>query len=81
MIVFVALMVALITRTFGPTAAAWVGAGLVGLGAAVLAGWAVLLDGPAEFGALERCGGDLLLVGLGVLFVAAGVPTFAAGVS
>jgi hypothetical protein len=81
-LIFGLLMAGLITETFGldDEAAAWVGAGLVGLGSATFAGWAVVLHLDVELPRAERLGGDLLLAGLGVLLVVAGLPTFAAGV-
>jgi hypothetical protein len=81
-LVFTAFVAGLLTHTFAldDEAEAWVGAGLVGIGSLVLAGWAVVLrlDEPLDWA--ERAGGDLLLAGLGVLFVVAGFATFAAGV-
>src|SRR4051794_15802848 len=79
-IVFAGLLAFLITRKSAPDAVAWVGAGLVGLGSLVLTAWALVLNFEPDLGPAERIGGDLLLVGFGVLFVAAGLPTFAAGV-
>jgi hypothetical protein len=79
-IVFAALIAGLATKTFDQAAAAWVGAGLVGLGSAVFAGWALALRGDVDFARVERVGGDLLLVGAGVFLVFAGLPTFFAGV-
>jgi hypothetical protein len=78
-IVFAGLVVFLVTRKSAPGAESWVGAGLVGLGSLVLAAWALVLNFEPDLGRAERYGGDLLLVGFGVLFVAAGLPTFAAG--
>ena len=51
-----------------------------GIGVMVLTAWAVVirLDEPLAWA--ERAGGDLLLAGIGVAFVVAGLPTFAAGV-
>ena len=81
-IVFAALVAGLVTGTFAldDEAVAWVGAGLVGLGAAVLAGWTVVLHLGTELPWAERVGGDLLLAGIGFGLVVAGLPTFAAGV-
>jgi hypothetical protein len=79
-LVFAALLASLITKSFTPVPAAWVGAGLVGLGAALLAAWAAVIQFAPSLGWAERFGGDLLLVGFGVFFVAAGLPTFAAAV-
>jgi hypothetical protein len=81
-VVFAALVAGIITDTFSPDdrALAWVGAGLVGVGAGVLAGWAVVLHLDVELEWAERLGGDLLLAGLGFGFVIAGMPTFLAGV-
>jgi peptidoglycan/LPS O-acetylase OafA/YrhL len=79
-LVFAGLVAGLLTGTFDQMAVTWVGAGLVGLGSAVLAAWALVLQFDPDLGPVERYGGDLLLVGFGVLFVAAGLPTFAAGV-
>jgi hypothetical protein len=78
-LVFAGLMVALITRDRAPEPVAWVGAGLVGVGSLVLAAWALVINFETDLGRAERYGGDLLLVGFGVLFVVAGLPTFAAG--
>ena len=78
-LVFAGLVVFLATRRSAPGVESWVGAGLVGLGSLVLAGWALVLNFEVDLGWAERYGGDLLLVGFGVLFVVAGLPTFAAG--
>jgi hypothetical protein len=78
-LVFAGLIAALITRSSHTEPVAWVGAGLVGLGAAALTAWALVLNFEPDLGPAERFGGDLLLVGFGVLFVIAGLPTFAAG--
>jgi hypothetical protein len=78
-LVFAGLMVALIMRSSRTEPVAWVGAGLVGLGSLVLTAWALVLNFEPDLGWAERFGGDLLLVGFGVLFVAAGLPAFAAG--
>jgi hypothetical protein len=78
-LVFAGLMAALITRHSKIEPVSWVGAGLVGLGAAVLTAWALVLNFEPDLGRAERFGGDLLLVGFGVLFFIAGLPTFAAG--
>jgi hypothetical protein len=78
-LVFAGLMVALIVRKATPEPVAWVGAGLVGVGSLVLTAWALVLNFELDLGWAERYGGDLLLVGFGVLFVVAGLPTFAAG--
>src|SRR3954469_3483103 len=82
-VVFGLLSAGIVTDTFGldDRALAWVGAGLIGLGSLVLAGWALLLYSGADMPEWsERVGGDLLLTGLGALFVFAGIPTFVAGV-
>jgi hypothetical protein len=79
-LLFAALLASLITKSFTPKPIAWVGAGLVGLGAAVLTAWAVVIQFAPSLGWAERFGGDLLLVGFGVFFVMAGLPMFAAGV-
>jgi hypothetical protein len=78
-LVFAGLVVWLVTRKTAPDAASWVGAGLVGVGSLVLTAWALVLNFEPDLGRAERFGGDLLLVGFGVLFVVAGLPTFAAG--
>ena len=78
-LLFAGLMAALITRNSAPNAVAWVGAGLVGLGSLVLMAWALVLNYEPDLGWAERFGGDLLLVGFGVFFVIAGLPTFVAG--
>jgi hypothetical protein len=52
----------------------------VGLGAAVFVAWAVVLQLDAELEWAERVGGDLLFAGVAVGLVAAGLPTYAAGV-
>ena len=82
LVLFVLLLAALVTNTFrlDDTAAAWVGAGFVGLAAATFAGWAVVLRLDVGMDWAARAGGDLALVALGVLLLAAGLPTFAAGV-
>src|SRR4051812_39098231 len=79
-LLFAGLIAFLITRKSAPDAVAWVGAGFVGLGSLALTAWALVLNFEPGLGPAERIGGDLLLVGFGVLFVAAGLPTFAAGV-
>ena len=78
-LVFAGLMAALITRNSATAPVAWVGAGLVGLGSIVLTAWALVLNFEPDLGWAERFGGDLLFVGFGMLFVIAGLPTFAAG--
>jgi hypothetical protein len=81
-VLFAALVASLLTDTFALSneAVAWVGTGLVGLAAIVLAAWAAVLHTGAEMEWAERAGGDLLLAGVGIGLVAAGLPTFAAGV-
>ena len=81
-LVFAALVAGLVTDTFGldDAAVAWVGTGLVGAGAAVLAGWAFVLHLDADLEWAERVGGDLLFAGIGFALIIAGLPTFAAGV-
>ena len=81
-LVFAALVAGILTGTTDPkdTAVAWVGTALVGLGASVFTAWAVVLQLDAEMEWAERVGGDLLLVGVAVGLVVAGLPTFAAGV-
>ena len=81
-IVFAALVAGLVTKTFAldDEVVAWVGAGLVGIGCAVLGAWSVVLHLDAPLDWASRVGGDLLLAGVGVGFVVAGLPTFAAGV-
>lgn len=79
-LLFAGLMAWLFTRTSTPQAVAWVGAGLVGIGSLVFAGWAAVLNFETDMDWAERVGGDLLLVGVGVAFVFAGIPTFFAGV-
>jgi hypothetical protein len=49
------------------------------VGSLVLTAWALVLNFEPDLGWAERYGGDLLLVGFGILFVVAGLPTFAAG--
>jgi hypothetical protein len=78
-LVFAGLTAWLVTRTSAPQAVSWVGAGLVGLASLVLTAWALVLNFEPDLGWAERFGGDLLLVGFGVLFLVAGVPTFVAG--
>lgn len=82
LLVFAALVAAIVTRTFGfdDRTVAWVGAGLVGFGAIVLAVWAAVLHADPELPWEGRLGGDLAIAGAGFLFFIAGVPTFAAGV-
>ena len=79
---FCALVALLVTETFrlDTVAAAWTGAGLVGAGALVFAGWAVVLGTGTTLNGADRVGGDLIFVGVGVALVVAGLPTFAAGV-
>ena len=81
-LVFAALVAGILSGTTEPkdTAVAWVGTALVGLGAALFTGWAVVLQLGAELRWAERLGGDLLFVGVAVGLVTAGLPTFAAGV-
>ena len=81
-LVFVLLVVGLVTKTFrlDDEIAAWVGAGLVGLGAATFATWATVLYRDVDMDWAERAGGDLLLVGLAVAETVAGLAIFAAGV-
>jgi hypothetical protein len=81
-LVFAALAGGLASHTFSASdrVEAWVGAGLVGLGALALAAWAVVLTVDSPMYWAERLGGDLLLAGVGVGLLVAGVPTFAAGV-
>ena len=80
-LLLVALVAVIVTDVLPPDdAAAWVGVGLVGLGAAFFAIWllalrAIELDGPAR-----RRNDDYILAGLGVLFTLFGGATFAAGV-
>lgn len=79
-LLFAGLLAWLITRDSTPETVAWVGAGLVGVGSLVLAGWVAVLNFEPEMDWAERVGGDLLLVGVGVAFVFTGIPTFFAGV-
>jgi hypothetical protein len=81
-LIFAALVAAILTGTTDPkdTAVAWVGTGLVGLGAVAFIAWAVVLQLGAELEWARRVGGDLLLLGVAVGLVAAGLPTYAAGV-
>ena len=81
-LVFAALLTALLTGAFGfeDRTLAWVGAGLVGLGGVMLAASAIVLGVDASMSWADRVGGDLLLVGVGVGLFFAGLPTFAAGV-
>jgi hypothetical protein len=79
-LLFAGLLAWLFTRQSTPDTVAWVGAGLVGIGSLVFAGWALVLNFEADMDWAERVGGDLLLVGIGVAFVFAGIPTFFAGV-
>jgi hypothetical protein len=81
-LVFAVLVAAIVTDTFAldDRVVAWVGAGLVGLASAVFATWAVVLQLERPLGWAEGVGGDLLFAGIGVAFVFAGLPTFAAGV-
>ena len=81
-VVFAVLVAGIITDTFPPIdgAAAWAGAGIVGLACALLVAWSLVLHLDAEMAWAERIGGDLLLVGLGVGLFVVGLATFAAGV-
>ena len=81
-LLFGLLVAAILTDTFKleDRVAAWVGAGLVGLGSATFTAWALVIEYDSELPWHERLGGDLLLAGLGVGLVVAGLPTFAAGV-
>ena len=79
-LLFAGLMAWLLTRNSTPETVAWVGAGLVGAGSLVFAGWALVLNFETDMDWADRVGGDLLLVGIGVAFVFAGIPTFFAGV-
>jgi hypothetical protein len=79
-LLFAGLLAWLITRDSTPETVAWVGAGLVGVGSLVLAGWVAVLNFEPDMDWAERVGGDLLLVGVGVAFVFTGIPTFFAGV-
>ena len=79
-LLFAGLLVWLFTRTSTPDTVAWVGAGLVGIGSLVFAGWALVLNYEPDMDWADRVGGDLLLVGIGVALVFAGIPTFFAGV-
>jgi hypothetical protein len=80
-LLFAVMVAGVITDNFAPkdTAVTWVGTGLVGIAAAVLTAWAIVLrvDAPMEWA--RRVGGDLLLVGLATAFIFVGLPTFAAG--
>ena len=78
-LVFAGLVAWIVTRKSAPEPVAWVGAGLVGFGSLVLGAWALVLNFEPDLGPAERFGGDLLLVGFGVFFVVAGLPTFVAG--
>jgi hypothetical protein len=79
-LLFAGLMAWLFTRSSTPDTVAWVGAGLVGVGSLVFAGWAAVLNFEPDMDWARPVGGDLLLVGIGVAFVFAGIPTFFAGV-
>jgi hypothetical protein len=80
-LVFAVMVAGVLTHNFTPkdTAATWVGAGFVGVAAAVLTAWAIVLrlDAPMQWA--ERVGGDLLLIGVAVALIFVGLPTFAAG--
>jgi hypothetical protein len=80
-LVFAGLVAGVLTGNFPPkdTAVTWVGAGLVGVAAAVFTAWAVVIRIDAELEWAKRLGGDLLFVGVAVFFVFVGLPTFAAG--
>ncbi len=81
-LVFALLATGILTDTFAldDAVAAWVGTGLVGLGAATFAGWAGVLIRDVDMDWAARAGGDLLLVALAVAESVAGLATFAAGV-
>jgi hypothetical protein len=81
-VAFGLIVASILTNTFAfdNRTEAWVGAALLGVGWLFLTAWAVVLriDEPLEWA--ERAGGDLLLAGVGVGFVVAGLATFAGGV-
>jgi hypothetical protein len=81
-LVFGVLVAGIVTDTFGldDRAVAWVGAGLIGLSSIAFGAWAAVIgyEEPLEWA--DRLGGDLLVAGIGVGLLMAGLPTFAAGV-
>ena len=81
-LIFALLIAGLATATFGLTdaAAAWVGAGVIGLSATTSGAWSVVLSRDMEMGWARRVGGDLLLLAIAVGLLVTGIAVFAAGV-
>jgi hypothetical protein len=80
-LVFAVMVAGVLTDNFQPkdTAVTWVGAGFVGIAAAVFTAWAIVLRLDSRMEWAQRLGGDLLLVGVAVALLFLGLPTFAAG--
>jgi hypothetical protein len=81
-LVFGLLVAGLVTNTFAldDQVEAWVGAGLVGLSTLTFATWATVLYRDVDMDWASRAGGDLVLLGLAIAELVAGLAVFAAGV-
>ena len=79
-VLFVALIAVLVLTPSIRAAAAWAGAGMVGVSAALLGVWLLVLRSLAESAPTGRRNDDYLLAGAAALFAMLGFATFAAGV-
>jgi hypothetical protein len=81
-LVFALIVTGLVTKTFAldDSVEAWVGAGLVGLSTLTFTTWATVLYRDVDMDWADRAGGDLVLVGLAIAQLVAGIAVFAAGV-
>jgi hypothetical protein len=81
-LVFALLVTGLVTKTFSldDSIEAWVGTGLVGLSSLTFTTWAAVLYRDVDMDWAARAGGDLVLVGLAIAELVAGLAVFAAGV-